>query len=91
MRRAQARAPGARRGAARARGPRARPGGSVPPPRARARALPRAAIEAIGADAADAQMNTKRNWASSSESTALKLMGSGMVSASLLAAEKQDR
>ncbi len=28
-------------------------------------------------------MNTKRNWASSSESTALKLMGSGMVSASL--------
>ena len=36
-------------------------------------------------------MKTKRNWASSSESTALKLMGSGMVSAFLLAAEKQDR
>ena len=29
-------------------------------------------------------MKTKRNWASSSESTALKLMGSGMVSAALL-------
>ena len=57
--------------------------GAASPRRARARGLPRAAIEAIGADAADAQMKTKRNWASSSESTALKLMGSGMVSASL--------
>ena len=77
----------------RGRGPRARaaprraPGARArrpAPNAARARAGCLAAIEAIGADAADAQMKTKRNWASSSESTALKLMGSGMVSAALL-------
>lgn len=58
--------------------PRRQPVPSVP--RARAAGLPlEMAMYRSFYDAGAAQMNTNRNWASSSESTALKLMGSGMA------------